>query len=83
MEIKIKDTAIQNIVNGLKVKEENKKYYKGLAEDAKRDEKYAWLAEGFETKYEIYAHEINVAYQVLADISTELYEMVKNEVEAN
>lgn len=83
MTIEIKDTVIESIIDGLKVKEENKKYYKGLTENAKRDEKYAWLAEGFETKYEIYAHEVNVAYQVLADISTELYEMVKNEVEAN
>lgn len=83
MTIEIRDTAIQNIVNGLKVKEENKKYWKGLAEEAKRDDKTAWMAKDFEAKYEIYAHEIVTAYQVLAELGAELHDMVKNEVEAN
>lgn len=83
MEIKVKDTAIQNLVNGLKVKEENKKLWQDLAEEAKRDDFANWMVKGFENKAEIYRHEINTAYQVLAELSTELYEMVKNEVEAN
>lgn len=83
MQIEIKDTAIRNIVNGLKMKQENKKYWEGLAEEAKRDDSTAWMVSGFETKAEIYAHEILVAYQVLAELSSELHDMVKNEVEAN
>lgn len=83
MQIEIRDTAIKNIVNGLKVKEENKKYWQGLAEEAKRDNSTVWMVNGFETKAEIYAHEIMTAYQALAELSPELHDMVKNEVEAN
>lgn len=83
MTIEIRDTAIQNIVNGLKMKQENKKYWEDLAEEAKRDDSTVWMVNGFETKAEIYAHEITVAYQALAELSPELYDIVKNEVEAN
>lgn len=83
MTIEIRGTAIQNIVNGLKVKEENKKYWKGLVECAKRDEKSEWMAKDFEAKYEMYRHEMMSAYQVLAELNSELYETIKNEVEAD
>lgn len=83
MEIKIKDTAIQNIVNGLKTFRQNQKYWSDLAEDAKRDDKTAWMANGFETKSEMNRYAAFASYQLLAEISTEFYEMIKNEVEAN
>lgn len=83
MTIEIKDTAIQNIVNGLKIFKENQKYWSNLAEEAKRDDETAWMANGFETKSEMNRYAAFASYQLLAEISTEFYEMVKNEVEAN
>lgn len=83
MTIEIRDTAIQNLVNGFKAIKSNKEYWKGLAECAKRDEKSEWMAKDFEVKYEMYRHEMMSAYQVLAELNSELYETIKNEVEAD
>lgn len=83
MTIEIKDTAIENIVNGLKTFRQNQKYWSDLAEDAKRDDKAAWMVKDFEAKSEMYRYAALASYQLLAELSSELFDSIKNEVEAN
>lgn len=83
MKVEIRDTAIRNLANGLKMIEHNMKYWSELAEDAKRDESASWMAKDFEMKAEMYRHELFSAEQVLCELGEEFYNMVKAEMESN
>ena len=83
MKVEIRDTAIRNIVNGLKMIEHNMKYWSELAKDAKRDESASWMAKDFEMKAEMYRHELLSANQIICELGEEFKKAVETEMEAN
>ena len=83
MQIEIRDTAIKNIVNGLKMIEQNMKYWNDLAEDAKRNNAADFITRGFEQKAENYRQQQFAAQQVLCELGGEFYDFIMDQVRAN
>ena len=83
MTIEIRDTAIENIVNGLKIIEQNMEYWSKLAEDARRNDVANFIVRGYEQKAEIYKHEQFGAQQVICDLGGgEFYNFIMDQVRA-
>lgn len=83
MTIEIRDTAIENIVNGLRIIEQNMKYWEELALDAKRNNAADFITKGFEQKAENYNQQLFAAKQVLCELGGEFYDSIMDKVRAN
>lgn len=83
MEIKISEKQIKELVDRIKFFENDRKYNEELYLKAKREDKPEFMVDFFANKAELYMQKITNTFEVLKVISPKLYEMVKNEVEAN
>ena len=83
MKVEIRDTAIKNITNGLKMIEQNMKYWNDLVIDARRNNASDFIVNGFEEKREAYYHELFSAKQIICELGEEFKKAVETEMEAN
>ena len=83
MKVEIRDTAIRNIANGLKTIERNMKYWKDLAEDAKRNDAPDFITRSFEQKAESCRQQQFTAQQLLCELGEEFKKAVEAKMEAN
>lgn len=80
MKVEIRDTAIRNIANGLKMIEQSLERWEEMALEAKRGNADGFIVRGYEKKAEMYRQQLFTAEQVLCELGSEFYDMVKAEM---
>lgn len=83
MKIEIRNEKLQELVDGIKNFKKNYEFWKEVCEEAKRDGENSFVINGYNMTLSTYETKYKTSCEVLKTISSELYDVVMNEVEAN